>query len=130
MSEQKDYEKKYDEFWKDIVEVDGVLNLDQIKRELFDFFNVMEEVPKVYMHITGNKLSKPNYDADVVISEADEYQKEYFKNEIIECLIESTELEDILAYFNISVEDINKASNKFYEQWLANQKESNNENIN
>ena len=30
-------ESVYDNFWKDLVEVDGELDLDAVKRELFDF---------------------------------------------------------------------------------------------
>lgn len=32
------------------------------KRELFDYKTVMDNVPKVYINITGGKLSKISYD--------------------------------------------------------------------
>jgi hypothetical protein len=80
---------KSNDFWKDIVLTEEEkLNVDQVKRELEDFYLIMEEVPKVYTYITGDKLSKPNYDASVVIGEADEYQdqlfREYFQDEMDE----------------------------------------------
>lgn len=36
----------------------------------------MEQVPKVYCHITGNRMSKVMYHADTVISVADDYFQE------------------------------------------------------
>jgi hypothetical protein len=68
-----DYEDLYESYWKELVEnPDGTLNLDAVKRELFDFHFVMSEVPKVYDHITGGGLSKANYYASGVISLAEE----------------------------------------------------------
>jgi len=73
----EDYEKTYEEFWKPLVEnPDGTLNIDQIKRELHDFYFQMENTPKVFMHVTGDKVSKPNTFAEVVISLADELREE------------------------------------------------------
>lgn len=70
----EDYEQVWDDFWKDIVtNEDGSLNLDQIKRELFDFHVVLDEVPLVYVSVTGGMLSKPNYPARTVISEFENY---------------------------------------------------------
>ena len=70
----KDYEKTYDEFWKSIVEnPDGSLNLDQIKRELHDFHFQMGNTTKVFMHVTGGKVSKPNTLAEVVNALADDW---------------------------------------------------------
>ena len=65
----KDYIETWEKFWKPLcVKPDGTLNLDQIQRELHDFHCVMGNVSKVYDHITGGKMSKPNYDADTVIA--------------------------------------------------------------
>jgi len=75
-TEETDYEKSYREFWKNIVEDDGVVNMDQIKRELHDYLFLLENVPKVYCEITGDKLSNPNYDAGTVISAFHEHIKE------------------------------------------------------
>ncbi len=64
----EDYNKTWDSFWKDIVtKEDGTIDLEQIKRELADFYYVMNEVPKVYMEITGGELSKIMYTAETVI---------------------------------------------------------------
>ena len=66
----------YNEFWKSIVEKDGKLNIEQVKKELADYYFVMKQVPKVYSHITGGKLSKIMYEAETVIAHADDYEQE------------------------------------------------------
>lgn len=76
------YEQVYADFWKPILEKDGQLSMDQLKRELYDFWVAMENVPKVYCHITGNLLSKINYDAQVVISAADDSYNQVAKENI------------------------------------------------
>lgn len=68
----EEVEKVWNEFWKPIVEKDGEVDMDQIKKELYDFHMVMQEVSKVYDHITNGKISKLLTHADVVISEADD----------------------------------------------------------
>ena len=68
-----DVERVYQEFWKPIVEIDGKLDVQQVKQELFDFWQVMERVPKVYCHITGDQVSNMLTDVDVVCSLADDY---------------------------------------------------------
>lgn len=73
----KKVEKVFNEFWSEIVcNPDGTLNKEQVMKELYDFHFVLENVPKVYCHITGNKLSKPNYDAQVVIDAFEEHLRE------------------------------------------------------
>jgi hypothetical protein len=67
-----DYAKRYEEFWKEIVEnPDGTLNKDQVMRELSDYSAVMHEVAIAYDSVTG-KFSKPNTAAHHVISAVDE----------------------------------------------------------
>lgn len=65
-------EAVWDEFWKDIVMQNGVLDIEQVKRELFDLHFLAQGVPRVYCHVTGGHASKANTDADVIISLADE----------------------------------------------------------
>lgn len=72
MSDQE-VERVYREFWAPIVEADGRLDIEQVKRELYDFWQAMQMVPKVYCHITGNRVSKILTDSNVVCSLADEY---------------------------------------------------------
>ena len=98
----RDVEKDW-EFWKDIIMKDGVIDIEQLKKELSDFSMILDEVPKVYDHITGGLLSKPTYPADVVITQADDHSNECFKDNIkdlIRCHLDEesmeTPLEDLL----------------------------------
>lgn len=75
----KDYEETYERFWKDIVENNqGELILDQVKRELHDYSILLENVPKVYDHVTGGVVSKPHTDASIVCQKCDEYHEEFY----------------------------------------------------
>ncbi len=91
-NEEKDYNQIYDEFWKEIIEDEnGNINFDQIKRELSDFHFIINEVPKVYMEITGGRISKPNTYASEVISEYENKLsndfRDYLKDECEACKI-------------------------------------------
>lgn len=80
--EQDDLLEKSWEFWKPIIyKNDGTLDIEAVKKELCDFYFMLEEVPKVYCHITGNKLSKPLYFAHTIISEADQYYEDLYSDE-------------------------------------------------
>lgn len=68
-----DYEKTWTEFWEPLVVKDGVLDMDQIKRELHDAHLMMGQASEVYMHVTGGMVSKPNTMAFEVIALADEH---------------------------------------------------------
>lgn len=71
-NKEQQIEQVYQDFWKPLIEKDGVLDIAQMKRELFDFWQVMQSVPKVYDHVTGGKVSKILTDPDVVIALADD----------------------------------------------------------
>jgi len=65
---RKEIEKVWQEFWKDIVcDENGSINLEQLKKELHDFYTIMQEVPKVYSEITGGMLSYITYPAETVL---------------------------------------------------------------
>jgi len=69
-------------FWEPIViKPDGSIDIEQVKKELHDFYVAMQEVPKVYCHITGNRLSKILYDADVVIAAADAHYEHLYEED-------------------------------------------------
>lgn len=74
-----DYKQTFADFWKELVcDADGNLILDRVMRELHDYRTLLMNVPKVYSHVTGGKVSKANTDADVVIALADDsYQESY-----------------------------------------------------
>jgi hypothetical protein len=71
---KEDHDKEWESFWKrDVCNHDGTINIEQVKKELYDFSFIMEQVPKVYCHITGGMLSKIMYRADTVIRAADDH---------------------------------------------------------
>jgi len=63
--------KEFQEYWVPIIfdMENGRLDLEQLKKELYDYSMLLENVPLVYMEITGHKISKPNTPASVVIAE-------------------------------------------------------------
>lgn len=73
MTHYETAEETYQNFWKLIVEKDGEVDMEQVKKELHDFHFIMGEVSKVYDSLTGGQLSKPNYYADGVINEVHNY---------------------------------------------------------
>lgn len=80
----KDYEECFEKHWRDIIcpGITGMcVDMDQMKKELFDYWNMMAEVTKVYHYITGGTVSYPNTKASVVIAEADEHYQKYFEGE-------------------------------------------------
>ncbi|MBN6054548.1 hypothetical protein JYK22_21580, partial [Nonomuraea sp. RK-328] len=78
-----DYEKTYNDFWKDLVEnEDGSLNRDQVMRELSDYHHLLEQAAEVYSHVTGGRISKTNTIASAVTAVADERIDEIVNAEI------------------------------------------------
>ena len=71
----KDIQDNFDEFWQEIVCPNGEWNYDQIKKELFDFYNIIGQVSLVYDAITHGRISKPGTPADAVINCADEMRQ-------------------------------------------------------
>lgn len=83
----KDYEKTYNEFWKDLVEDEhGNLDKDKVMRELSDFSVMLDEVPKVYDHVTGGRISKPNTCASAVIAEHDNVMTDIVSDSVKDAL--------------------------------------------
>lgn len=71
MSNNKNHEDIYQEFWKDIVEDSkGNMNIEQVKKELADYRILLKEVPKVYSELAG--FSKPHTRASVIIDAVNE----------------------------------------------------------
>jgi hypothetical protein len=67
-----DVQETFEDFWADIVCPSGLWDYEQIKRELHDYRMLLREVPKVYYHVSGGRISKPNTVADAVIGVHDD----------------------------------------------------------
>ena len=73
----------WDRFWKDIVcDKGGKINKRLVMNELSDYYFAMNEVPKVYMHVTGGLLSKCNYHASGVQHAADEHYRKVYRDNL------------------------------------------------
>lgn len=71
---EKTVDEIFQEFWVSILyDETGKLNLEQLKKELYDYSMLMNFVPKVYMEITGGRISKPNTFPSVVIAEFNDH---------------------------------------------------------
>lgn len=70
----KDYQLEWKNFWKDIVTTRfGFLNKKQIMKELYNYSQLIKTASEVFSYITGGKLNKTNYSAEMIIKEADNY---------------------------------------------------------
>lgn len=70
---EEDVERTWQEFWRSIIAPDGVIDIGQIKRELFDFSELMSNAAEVYEHVTGGQITKVNTLPSVVRSVSDDY---------------------------------------------------------
>ncbi len=70
-----------DSFWLPIIQdKHGNISKKKVLRELSDFSFILEQIPLIYCHITGDKLSKPMYHASTVIQQADDYYEEQHRD--------------------------------------------------
>jgi hypothetical protein len=67
-----------------------------LEQDISDYEWIVEQVAKVYDHITGGKLSKPNYEAGVVIRASDDRQTEEFEEWLKEEMQDGDEERDAL----------------------------------
>ena len=77
----KDYEKNYNEFWKEIVEnKDGTINKDQLMKELHDFSYLIHNLGKLYCRISGGITSKPMTNINVILNLYEDALEEQYDN--------------------------------------------------
>lgn len=67
-----DYMRTFDTFWRPLVSTNGMVDMDKVARELADYHDMLDEVPKVYDHVTRGRFSKPNTLARHVIAAHDD----------------------------------------------------------
>jgi hypothetical protein len=113
--EEREYEQDWEDFWKDIIiDENKNINLDQVKRELSDYGQLIENTCEIVCEITGNRLSYPNYPARTVLDlfEDQFIDKQIAGEDMIRLVKDSKNLEEIMnemrIYFGISKEDFEK----------------------
>lgn len=75
----ENYEESYELFWKGIVEnSDGTLNTEQVKKELYDYKNLLKNASQVYSFFT--QYSKPLTDSQFII---DEINAKYIRKDLL-----------------------------------------------
>lgn len=75
---KEEAEDTYETIFKPLIYTNGCLDEEKVKNEMIDLIFIYLQVSKVYMALTGQELSNPNYYADVIISlHEDEIQKAY-----------------------------------------------------
>ncbi len=72
-------EGNWDNLWADIVYPDNKLDLEQLKKELFDYSNLMDRMSEITDYISNGQLSKPTYDVGVLKNFHDEEIAKYCK---------------------------------------------------
>ncbi len=85
-------EKCYQNFWRDLIECeDGSLNIEQVKLELYDYYQAIQNVTKVYDEITCGKFTKINTDPQVIIEAAEQFFTKSDNPVDLICLFEDSE---------------------------------------
>lgn len=110
LKEIDEVEQNYRENWKEIIEKDGVVDLEQVKKELWDYSFLLENVPYVYSEIAG--LSKPNYHAHVILERHEErfLSKRITQDDVMDMIKGCSDLEELkeclVEYFEIELEAV------------------------
>ena len=60
-------DKESDDFWDSVFDEEYPFNKENAYKELKDYYFVLEQLPSIYMEITGGTLSKTTYFASSVI---------------------------------------------------------------
>lgn len=68
--------------WKKILTQDGRINLNQLKKELFDYSFLIQEAARVYHYVSGGRVFKPSQTSDEVIAAFNEYFKDKVNEEV------------------------------------------------
>lgn len=72
-------DKESDAFWDEIFsEKDYPFNKENAYKELRDYYFVLEQLPKIYMEITGGTLSKTTYFASSVVEAYNDALERYY----------------------------------------------------
>ena len=80
MDDQQDVQSVWEEFWFPIVGN----NIEEIKKELFDYYHLILNAGMVYDHVTGGACSNQMTRADVVIGLADEFYDGLIREDVEE----------------------------------------------
>lgn len=81
MIDEEERNRIWVEFWLPILRgKDGRPSLEAIKYELADYYFMLQEVPKVYSHVTGGRYSNPDCRAEMINAAADDHYDEELRD--------------------------------------------------
>lgn len=92
-------------YWKPFLQTKGKWSERKIRNEMHDLVFVYEQVGKVYMELTGGKLSKPMYYADTIIQEHEQAcmdAVEEYRDQLLEDCKDMTK-EEVIQYVKENV---------------------------
>lgn len=102
-------DKESDAFWDEIFsEKDYPFNKENAYKELQDYYFVLEQLPKIYMEITGGTLSKTTYFASSVVEAYNDALDRYYQ--------EIDDLEYKNNEYKSALENIKEIAEPIYEQ--------------
>lgn len=80
MDDDKTPQEIFDDFWKPFVtDQYGCFIPEAVKNELADYYFLIGQIPAVYDHVTGGRVTNPLFDAYVVTNYADEHVNDTIK---------------------------------------------------
>ena len=97
------YELEWNNFWKEIIiDSDGNINLEQVKKELADYKNVMQNNVNINMYMTNGMLSEAYYPEEVIHTFHDLcfIDKKIAKDDIINIVEDGTNISEIIEKIN------------------------------
>ena len=59
-----------------------------VKRELTDYHFLLDQLPRIYMHVTGGRLSKTNYLSETVMTAHDDHVSALVREELADAMLE------------------------------------------
>lgn len=99
-------DKESDAFWDEIFsEKDYPFNKENAYKELKDYYFVLEQLPKIYMEITGGTLSKTTYFASSVVEAYNDALDRYY-DKIDDLEYDNNAYRSALEEINITVKQL------------------------
>ena len=98
----KNWDKKFKEFWKPLLTIDGKYDEQKIKNEMHDLDFATDQISELYMELTGGRLSKPMYYAQTILQEHNEnfLNKGITQDDVAMFIKEAKDLDDLKSELN------------------------------
>jgi hypothetical protein len=82
-SRQEQLDENWNRTWKDIlVKEDGSIDVEQLKKELMDYSDIISRMIHLTSEVSGNRLSYPTYTVPTILAAMKEVREEEEKDRI------------------------------------------------